>query len=258
MKILKLLSLIAILIAVSLNAKAEILFEGYYKVTQAKKHIGFAVLRHEIEDKTNNFKTTSFVRLANGGHDFTESFQAISTGDLAPLSINYLAAGERKTKTIDAKFKDQKMTGTTVEDGKKIKINEKIPKRAFLSSALYYLMLKSKDGLKTGTKFDYIAITEEGPVAMKGTVSVDKKMITQGSLQLLKITNLFAGSDYINLVTNRGEAVSANTPATGIETELVKAKEEALEGIKLASGTLEKIFGDLPAGKVNVYQSKGK
>lgn len=258
MKILKFLSLIAILIAISLNAKAEILFEGYYKVTQFKKHIGFLVLRHEIDDKTNNFKTTSFIKLGKGGFDLSESYQAVSTGDLAPVSINYLAAGDRKTKTIDVKFKDQKMTGSVVEDGKKIKVNEKIPKGVFLSSALYYLMLKSKDGLKTGTKFDYIAITEEGPVAMKGTVNVDKKMSTQGSLQLLKISNFFAGSEYENLVTTRGEVVSANTPATSIESELVKSKDEALDGVKLAPGTLEKIFGNTPEGKVNVYQSKGK
>ena len=127
----------------------------------------------------------------------------------------------------------------------------------FLSSALYYLMLQSKDGLKTGAKFDYAAITEEGPVVMNGTVNVDNKMITQGPLQLLKITNNFAGSEYTNLVTPRGEVISAITPATSIETELVKNKTDATEGVKLAAGTLEKIFGKMPTGKTNVYFSKG-
>ncbi|MEQ1721530.1 MAG: hypothetical protein ABL930_00010 [Pseudobdellovibrio sp.] len=258
MNFFKALSVIAILLTLSLNAHAEILFEGYYKVTQFKKHIGFLVLRHEIDDKTKNFKTTSFIKLGKGGFDLSESYQAVSTGDLAPVSINYLAAGDRKTKTIDVKFKDQKMTGMVVEDGKKTKVSEKIPKGVFLSSALYYLMLKSKDGLKNDSKFDYVAITEEGPVAMKGTVNVDKKMTTQGSLQLLKISNYFAGSEYDNLVTSRGEVVSASTPATSIESELVKTKEEATDGVKLAAGTLEKIFGDTPSGKINVYQSKGK
>ena len=119
-------------------------------------------------------------------------------------------------------------------------------------------MLKSKDGLKTDSKFDYSAITEEGPVIMTGTVSVDKKMVTQGSVQLLKINNRFAGSDYDNLVTSRGEVVSATTPATSIESELVKNKDEATEGIKLSPGTLEKIFGNSPSGTTNVYQAKGK
>lgn len=238
--------------------KAELLFEGYYKVTQFKKHIGFLVLRHEIDEKTKNFKTTSYIKLGKNGFDLSESYQAISDADLAPISINYLAVGDRKTKTIDAKFKNGKMTGSVIEDGKKTKLNETTTKGVFLSSALYYLMLKSKDGLKTGTKFDYSAITEEGPVLMKGTVTVDKKMVTQDSLQLLKINNNFAGSDYDNLVTTRGEVISAITPATSIESALVKNKEEATEGVKMAPGTLQKIFGDAPAGTINVYHSKGK
>jgi hypothetical protein len=239
------------------NAKSEILFEGYYKVTQFKKHIGFLILRHEIDAK-NNFKTTSYINLGKAGFDLTESYTAVSDSELAPVSINYLAVGNKKTKTIDVAFKKEKMSGHLMEDGKKSKINDKAPKGVFLSSALYYLMLKSKDGLKTDSKFDYKAITEEGPVVMTGTVSVDKKMTTQGSLQLLKITNTFAGSDYENLVTTRGEVISASTPATSIESELVKNKEEATEGIKIPSGTLEKIFGNTPVGQTNVYFTKGK
>lgn len=244
--------------ALSLGAHAEILFEGYYKVSQFKKHIGFLVLRHELDEKTKNFKTTSFIKLSKLGFDLTESYQAVSDSELAPVSISYLAAGEKKTKTIDVKFKNGKMTGLVVEDGKKTKINESTTKGVFLSSALYYLMLKSKDGLKTDTKFDYAAITEEGPVVMKGSVTVDKKMITQDSLQLLKVTNNFAGSDYDNLITTRGEVVAAITPATSMESELVKNKDDALTGIKLAAGTFEKIFGNTPAGKLNVYHAKGK
>lgn len=240
------------------SARAELLFEGYYKVTQFKKHIGFLILRHEIDDKTKNFKTTSFIKLGKGGFDMTESYQAVSDGELAPLSINYLAAGDKKTKTINVTFKNQKMTGTTVEDGKTIKIDEKMPKGIFLSSALYYLMLKSKTGLKTGSTFDYSAVTEEGPVVMTGTVSVDKKMVTRGPHQLLKINNRFAGSDYDNLVSPRGEVVSAVTPSTSIESELVADKSDATAGIKIPPGMLEKIFGGVPAGTTNLFHTKGK
>jgi hypothetical protein len=241
-----------------LSAKAEIIFEGYYKVNQFKKHIGFLVLRHEIDDKTKNFKTTSFIKLGAGGFDFTESYQATSDQQLLPLSLNYLTVDGKKTKTIEAKIKDFKMTGLVIEDGKKTKLNTSVPKGSFFSSALYYLMLQSKDGLKTDSKFDYIGITEEGPVAINGTVTVDKKMVTAGSQQLLKISNKFAGSEYDNLVTSRGEVVSASTPATQIESELVKTPAEAIQGIKLSKGTLEKIFGKLPEGKHNYLHAKTK
>ena len=251
------LLLVTLLFVFSPLLNAEILFDGYYKVTQFKKHIGFMVLRHEMDAKTKEFKTTSFMRLGKNGFDMTESYQAVSDINLYPTKLNYLAAeGKGTTKTIDVVFKKQKMTGTAVENGKKTKLNEKIPKGTFLSSALYYLMLKSKDGLKTDSKFDFSAITEEGPTIQTGTVAVEKKMVTQGTLQLLKIHNKFAGSEYDNLVTTKGEVVSAITPSTSIETELVKTSTEATEGIKMTAGMLEKIFGEVPAGKVNVYQSK--
>jgi len=256
------LFLVAAILFLCATLRAEILFEGYYKVTQFKKHIGFLVLRHEVDDKNKKFKTTSFIKLGKNGFNLTETYQAVSDSELAPVSISYLAVGDNKTKTIEVKFNKTptatKMTGHVVEDGKKIKIDEKIPKGVFLSSALYYLMLQSKDGLKTDAKFDYSAITEEGPVVLPGTVNVDKKMLTQGVLQLLKITNNFAGSEYTNLVTPRGEVISAATPATSIETELVKNKEEATEGVQLTKATLKKIFGKIPLGQINTFHKKAK
>jgi hypothetical protein len=245
------LSLFLLLVVFANILHAEVLFEGYYKVSQFKKHIGFLVLRHEIDDKTKNFKTTSFIKLAKGGFDMTESYTAVSDSTLIPVSLSYIAVADKKTKTIDAKIKNMKLTGTVTEDKKKTKLDTTLPKGTFFSSALYYLMLQSKEGLKTGSNFDYTALTEEGPVALSGTVSVDKKMVSQGAAQLLKVNNRFAGSDYDNMVNSQGEVISSITPATSIESELVKDPVEALEGIKVTKGTLEKIFGDLPQGKVN-------
>lgn len=245
------LSLFLLVFIVNSIVHAEILFEGYYKVTQFKKHVGFLVLRHEIDDKTKNFKTTSFIKLAKGGFDMTESYEAVSDSSLVPLSLTYLAVADKKTKTIDAKIKNMRLSGSVVESGKKTKLDATLPKGTFFSSALYYLMLQSKDGLKTGANFDYVALTEEGPVALNGTVTVDKKMVTQGASQLMKVNNRFAGSDYDNLVNSQGEVITSITPATSIESELVKDPVEALEGIKVTKGTLEKIFGNLPQGKVN-------
>lgn len=260
MRKLQTLASLTVLIAfltVSLHAKAEVLFDGYYKVTQFKKHIGFLVLKHEIDDKTKEFKTISYIKLSKGGFDMTETYQAVSDGTFLPLRLSYIATQGKKTKTVAAEFKNQKMTGTVTEDGKKIKLNDSFPKGAFFSSALYYLMLQSKEGLKTGTNFDYVGITEEGPVSIKGTVQVDKKMVTRGTSQLMKVTNSFAGSDYDNLVNGRGEVMSAVTPATSIESELVKNPEEAMGGIQMTKGTLEKIFGQVPQGKTNSLFTQG-
>lgn len=247
-----------VILTLSLQLKAEVLFDGYYKVTQFKKHIGFLVLKHEIDDKTKEFKTISYIKLSKGGFDMTETYQAVSDSTFLPLRLSYVATQGKKTKTVAAEFKNQKIIGTVTEDGKKIKLNDSFPKGAFFSSALYYLMLQSKEGLKTGTNFDYVGITEEGPVAIKGTVQVDKKMVTQGTNQLMKVTNGFAGAVYDNLVNGRGEVISATTPATSIESELVKNPADAMDGVQISKGTLEKIFGQLPEGKTNSLFTKGK
>ena len=243
---------------ISFQARAEVLFEGYYKVSQFKNHIGFFILRQEIDAKTSQFKTTSFTRLNKNGFDMTESLSTVSDSELAPISYSYLAAQGKVTKTIDAVFKKDKMTATVNDSGKISKIEKKIPKGTFLSSVLYYLMLKSKEGLKTDSKYDFQAVAEEYADLKPGSSLVDKKMVTQGSFQLLKVKNKFAGMDYENLITERGEALSSNIPASGVHTELVKSSEEAIEGIKVSSSVLEKLFGTIPTGKVNIYHAKGK
>ncbi len=244
-----------------LIANAEILFEGYYKVTQAKKHIGFVVQRNEIDAKTKNFKTTSFLKLSKNGFDMTESLTGVSDADLKPVSYSYLATDGAKTKTIDATFnfkgkgtdKEPKMSALITENGEKKKKDKKITKDTFLSSALYYFMLKSKSGIKVDTKYDFSAVAEEMFDVAKGSSRIEKKFVTQGPLQFMRSQNKFAGSTYSNLLNDRGEVISGDTPATGIELTLVQNSAEATEGIKVTPGTFEKIFGDVPAGKINIY-----
>lgn len=231
---------------------AEVLFEGYYKVSQFKKHIGFFILRNELDSKTKQFKTTTFLRLGKNGFNMTESLNAVSTTDFTPVSYSYLAIDGDKNKTIDMTFKGNTMSGLISENGEKAKVSKKVPKGTFLSSSLYYMMLKSKEGLKTGTKFEFNAVAEEMADVKKGTSTIDKKMVSRGVMQLLRADNSFAGMDYENLITNQGQNISAITPATGIETELMKNSEEAVQGVKVSSSTLEKVFGTIPTGKTNV------
>lgn len=239
-------------------ANAEILFEGYYKVTQFKKHVGFFVLRNELDPKTKQFKTTSYIRLAKNGFDMTETLNTVSDAGLLPISYSYIGTEGKKTKTIDATFKKDTMTAKVNENGKSSTITKKYKTGTFLSSILYYLMLNSKDGLKTDSNYNFDAIAEEMADVKSGSAKIDKKMVTQGNLQLLSVKNTFAGPDYENLITERGEVISARTPATGIETELVKSNAEATEGIKVNSAVLEKLFGSIPTGTINVYHAKGK
>jgi len=241
----------------SVSSFSEVLFEGYYKVTQFKKHIGFVIQKYELDAKTKNFKTTSLLKLAKNGFDMTESLQATSDADLKPISYTYLMVDGTKTKTIDASFDfksaEPKMTAMITENGEKKKQTKKITKDTFLSSALYYFMLKSKTGVKVDTKYEFSAVAEEIFDVSKGSSHIQKKMVASGPMQLMKAQNKFAGSEYSNLLNERGEVISSLTPATGIEVQLVKSAEEATEGIKVPNGTYEKIFGEVPAGKINAF-----
>jgi hypothetical protein len=254
MKLSMFISVIGVLLAT--QAQAEILFEGYYKVTQFGKHIGFVVQRNELDAKAKQFKTTSFLKLAKNGFDMTESLQATSTADLTPLKYSYIATDGKKTKTIDATVSKNKLKAIVSEDGKTEKIEKKIGKDAFLSSALYYMMLNSKAGLKTNSNFDFSAIAEETIDETRGSSQIDKKLITVDKLQLLKVTNKFAGSEYENLLTDKGEVYSAFTASTDIKSELVKNPDDATADIKIPKGILEKFFGSIPEGKINPLFTK--
>jgi opacity protein-like surface antigen len=251
-----LMSTLVLILLSSLAVRAEVLFEGYYKVTQFNKHIGFIVQRNELDEKNKQFKTTSFLKLAKNGFDMTESLQATSTADLIPLKYSYMATDGKKSKTIDATISKNKLKAIITEDGKTKTVNKKVNKEAFLSSALYYMMLKSKVGLKTNSNFDFYAIAEETIDDTKGSSFIDKKLVTVDKLQLLKVTNKFAGSEYENLLTDKGEVYSSYTSASDIKSELVKNPDEATEGIKISSGVFEKIFGAIPLGKINPLFAK--
>jgi hypothetical protein len=240
----------------STSGRAEVLFEGYYKVTQFGKHIGFIIQRNELDAKTKQFKTTSFLKLAKNGFDMTESLQASSTTDLTPLKYSYMATDGKKSKIIDATITANKLKAVVTEDGKTQKVEKKLGKNTFLSSALYYMMLNSKTGLKTNNNFDFTAIAEETVEESKGSSLVDKKIVTVDKLQLLKVVNKFAGSEYENLLTDKGEVYSAYTAATDIKSELVKNPDDAMADIKLTKGVLEKFFGQVPEGKINPLFTK--
>jgi len=237
--------------------QAEVLFEGYYKVSQFKKHIGFFIAKYEIDEKSKQFKTTTFLKLGKNGVDLTESLQAISDLDFKPVKYTYMAIDSKKSKTIDADFKDGSMSGLITENGEKKKLNVKISKDTFLSSSLYYKMLRSKEGLKSGVTFKFSAVAEEQAAEINGGLAqIDAKMVSKGALQLLKVANSFSGSEYENLITTQGQIFSAFTSATGIDVELVKTSAEATEGVKVSANTLEKLFGNLPDGKTNILNSK--
>jgi hypothetical protein len=239
-----------IIVALSLPARADILFEGYSKVMLEDKHVGYVVQRYEFDNKKKEFITAYYLKTNQLGGNITESLKARATQTLKPVSYQYTELAGDKGKTIDAQFKGEQMTATINEGGKKQVIQKKIPKGVFLSSFLAYVMLVGKDGIKSGAKYGFQAIAEEdasiytGEAYVKGEESI-------GGMKAFKVLNTFKGAQFVSYCTYKGEVVATRSPVQRIATDLVAGAREATAGLPLNSNALIQLFGNVPRGVDN-------
>lgn len=239
------------------HAKSEVLFEGYAKVLVGSKHVGYVISRYEFDAKKNQFLSSYFLKTGSGGSDITESLKAVSLSDMTPVSYEYTTVVGKDTKTVDAKFKKDMMSAVVKNNGKISKIEKKIPKGTFLSTFLVYLMLKSKDGLKSESKYEYQAIAEEDGSLEKGQALVGKEEHFNG-FKVFKILNTFKNSKFLSYVNDRGEVLGTNVMAQGVSTELVATAGEATKDIPVSDTLLKAIFGNVPKGETNVVARAAK
>lgn len=239
------------------TAKADVLFEGYYKIMAGEKHIGYIISRFEFDNKKKNFISTYLLKTVGGGTDVTESLKAYADSELAPISYEYTSVEGKVTKTIDARFKSGNMSAT-VTTGKQVnRIEKKIPKGTFLSNFLTYLMLKSKEGLKSETKYEYQAIAEEEASIQKGQALVGTEETFNG-FKAFKILNTFKDSKFLSYVNERGEVLGINAMGQGISTELVATPAIATAGLPVSNTILKALFGSIPAGAENIVAHANK
>lgn len=235
---------------------AENLFEGYSKVVVNGQHSGYVISRYEFDAKKNQFHSTYFLKTGKGAGEITESLKSIATADLTPVSYEYTSVIGRNSKTIDAKFKNSTMTAIVKTNGKISRIEKKLPKGVFLSNFLVYLMLKSKEGLKSESKYEYQAIAEEDGSLQKGQALVGKEEAFNG-FTVFKILNTFKDEKFLSYVNDRGEVLGTNVMSQGVSTEIVANPSEATKGQSVNSTLLAAVFSGVPKGENNVA-SRGK
>lgn len=233
------------------SAQAEVLFEGYSKILSGGKHVGYSVARYEFDPKKKQFRGTTFLKTGGLGVDITESIKAVADQDLNPISYEYTSLMGKKTKSIDAKFSKGKMTAIVKEDGKSVTVRRDLPQGAFLSNFLVYLILRGKNGLQVGTRYDYTAIAEEDAEVSKGDAFIEKQELHRGQ-NAFRILNRFKDVKFISHVSERGEVISTQSPANGIATELVAVPSEAIGTFGRSDVILQSLFGEVPSGGANV------
>lgn len=239
------------------TSHADVLFEGYSKITSGGVHVGYVITRYEFNPKEKRFYGTYFLKTGELGSDVTESVKSVADIDFNPISYEYTSIVGKTTKTIDAKFKKNRMTAVVKEGEKTKTIQKDLPKGTFLSNFLIYLMLKSKDGLKTESNYNYSAIAEEDADVMKGEALVGKQEKFNGQMAY-KILNKFKNVKFVSYVSDRGEVLGTSSPANGIGTELVARPQDAVGHFGTSTSILKLLFGEVPLGTDNVISRANK
>lgn len=251
-----LLTLCLLLIA-PWGAQADILFEGYSKILSGEEHIGYVISRYEFDNKKKQFISTYFLKTGRGSSEVTESLKAVANAELAPISYEYTTLAGKESKTIDAKFKSGKISAV-IKSGKKVqRIEKALPKGTFLSTFLVYLMLQSKEGLRSEAHYEYQAVAEEDAAIYKGQALVGKEETLNG-FKAFKILNTFKDIKFLSYVNDRGEVLGTNALGQGITTELVANPSEATIGQPYSSSLLKTLFGSVPEGRSNVISRAAK
>lgn len=241
-------------------AQAQVLFEGYSKVTSSGVHIGYAIAKYEFDVKKKQFIATTFIKTNELGGNLTESLKSVATENFAPISYSYTTLMGNVAKTIDAKFEKNKMTAVINEGNKKNTIIKDLPKDKdiFLSSLLaYYILKKNPKGLSADSNYQYDAIAEEDASIQRGVVIIKPKEDLAGN-SVFRVLNEFKGIKFISFVNDKGEILMTKTPLTGINTELVADPNLATDKISVPTEIIKNLFGNIPAGKIHQLTKEKK
>ncbi len=235
-------------LSISSNA-STVLFEGYSEVTSMKFPVGYVIYRYQVDDVKKKYLATYFLKVGKP-FDISESLHAESDYEMNPIEYSYTAMSPKEKKTVDAKFKNGVMTANVKTNGVNQKVEKKIPKGVFLSTFLFYLILKSKDGLKANTNFNFQAIAEEDANIYSGQALIGKEELWKG-FQVYSVTQKFKDLDYSSVINDRGEVLSTSSPSQGMGTELVLDSEPLIKKYG-GESNLKTVFGGIPKGIENV------
>jgi hypothetical protein len=246
-------------------AKAGILYEGWHKVLSAGQHVGYFVVRYDLDKKTNKFTYTSFLKTNAVGNDVTEAVKAESLQVtkpalwIVPQKYQYTSTEGKKVTLIDAAFhieggsgaKGKKkaklhMIAKITKDGKSTTYDQILPDDTFLSGYLTYIILQSKEGLKVGNNYKYAAIAEEDAKLYNGTAFVKERTHEAGQ-DGYKIIDEFKGIRFISIVNAKGDPLATKSPLLSIATQAAATREEAVGNLKLDEKNIRTLFGNIPS-----------
>ena len=256
-----LLTKVLVLFLYTSIASAEVLFEGYYKLTQNSEHIGYIIQRYELDSASKTFSSTYYMFTKAGEVTSTESLNAKSSTKLEPQSYQYSRLEGKNMKAIDAIIKTapgkpSKLVAKIVENGKKPVIKE-IPlnDRIFLSTFVTHLILQNPKGLAAGNKFTYQAIAEEDAEENSGQVFI-KEQVKEHGLDTFRTLNTYKNEEFVNWLDIKGESVKTSVLKLNLEATLVANAKDAYLTMPFSEKNIKALFGNIPEGKKNLLNGQ--
>ena len=233
------------------QAKAEVIFEGYYKVSLSGVHSGYAIQRYELDAKKKEFSSTYYlyVRTSPDGKKFlTESLVTKSNDKFHPKSYSYTAISNGQPTTIDGKFSKGKLIAKINKGGKPQTKTKVVPQGTFMSTMLIFLILQK--GIGVGKNFSFNAIAEEDAEIMPGSVSITKEVPFKGR-KAFKMDYEFKGVKSVAYLGEGGHALFTEAPLQKVSTELVTSASDATASFPFPKKTLKALFNGIPTGQKN-------
>lgn len=240
------------------TGRADVLFEGYYKILSAKTPIGYLVQRYATDPKAGTITSIYYLKTNAVGNNVTESLKATATQTFQPISYQYTTQTNAGTKVIDASFKGGKFNYTIAENGKTVTKTEDLGDKSdkiFLSTFVGYVLLNH--GYSAGKNYQYEAVAEEDAKLLMGSAKISSSKKLNG-VELFTIENSFKNARFDTVVTDKGEAIAFESPGLELAGQLVKDPIEATKGHTVPTKTLQLLFGNVPAGTKNILHSMPK
>ena len=228
------------------TATAETTFEGFYRIDRGRKHVGFVVQRLRREGDRRIL--TSYLRLRQP--DDTEVFESFKSTALAngmPIASEH-RGNNAGMPAIFARFTGPR--GRVDFGVPESRRPTSVDKYDLMGSFLFFVA--NLPSLATGSIYRYYAFAEERGTVQAGTLHVAGAQDVNG-VKVYRLLDDFLGEPVEDFVAANGQPLGSRALGGDLNVYWVDSRDEAIGIFKYPNRDVIALFGDLPAGKVNVW-----
>jgi hypothetical protein len=233
----------------SLNLEAAIIFEGYYRIEDSGKHVGFSVLREDF-DPIKKIRTIQYLVNTRDRDQKIQKIEATTrqTENYQPLSSDFKGldgdAPSRLQISVAALNFQLQFRGEDIKSAQAGKFS----KNEFWSSAAHRVLAANK--FAVGKTYKYRALREDLGVHRVGQIQVLAHRSEKG-FSIFQIYDDFENNAEEAWISIDGEILKSRIPTRNVTSTLVSTSQEALGSLGFEKSDLAIFFGDVPEGQIN-------